>query len=407
MNNQGDKSLGKGNFFVLWFGAAISIAEILTGGLLAPLGFKKGLLAIIVGHLIGVSILALVGAIGAEKRLPAITSTQISFGKYGTHVFSVLNILQLLGWTSVMIISGARSVNEISKIIWSFDNITLWCIVIGALICLWLFVGKDGFMKLNFVAVGLLFVLTLVLSKVIFQDAALLAGVGTQEISLGTAIELNVIMPLSWLPLISDYTRFARKKQDAVWGSFLGYFLGSCWMYTIGLGAAIVAGNPDPGTMMLAANLGMFALGIVVLSTVTTTFLDAYSAGVTCLNIIPGTTEKKAALIMAVIGTIAAMSVPIEQFENFLYAIGSVFAPLFAILIVDCFVVKKEFDENLLINWGSAIIWAIGVILYYQFLNFDLPLGATVPVMLVTGVLYLVSRRYIAQWKYSRNAQKA
>lgn len=39
--------------FLLWMGAAISIAEIVTGTLIAPLGLAKGTLAIIVGHLIG------------------------------------------------------------------------------------------------------------------------------------------------------------------------------------------------------------------------------------------------------------------------------------------------------------------------------------------------------------------
>ena len=38
---------------LIWFGAGVSIAEILTGTYLAPLGFGKGLMAIILGHLIG------------------------------------------------------------------------------------------------------------------------------------------------------------------------------------------------------------------------------------------------------------------------------------------------------------------------------------------------------------------
>ncbi|HOE57637.1 MAG TPA: cytosine permease, partial [Bacillota bacterium] len=132
------------SFLALWFGAAISIAEILTGGLLAPLGFKSGLTAIIVGHIIGTAILILGGIIGAETRLPSIMSTGISFGKYGAYLFSVLNVLQLLGWTAVMIISGARSVNEITKALWSYNNIYIWSIIIGGLICLWIYFGKKG-----------------------------------------------------------------------------------------------------------------------------------------------------------------------------------------------------------------------------------------------------------------------
>ena len=38
---------------LIWFGAGVSIAEILTGTYLAPLGLWKGIAAILLGHLIG------------------------------------------------------------------------------------------------------------------------------------------------------------------------------------------------------------------------------------------------------------------------------------------------------------------------------------------------------------------
>ncbi|MBF8982771.1 putative hydroxymethylpyrimidine transporter CytX [Lutibacter sp. B2] len=407
MNNS-HTELNSFHLLMLWFGASISIAEILTGGILAPMGFKSGFTAIIIGHLIGTSILVLGGYIGAESKLPSILSTRISFGLYGSYLFSILNVLQLIGWTAVMIISGARSVNEITKIIWSFDHITLWSMVIGSFICLWIFLGKNGFKKLNVIAVTLLFLLTIVLSTVVFKNHDLFTASTTNSVSMGTAIELNVIMPLSWLPLIADYTRFSKKPSSALSGSFIGYFIGSCWMYTIGLAGAIVSGNPDPGVIMLAANLGFFALGIIVLSTITTTFMDAYSAGVTVLNIFTKLNEKKVALTMGIIGMLLAIVIPIEQYENFLYAMGSVFAPLFAVFITDYLVYKnKKLNDNLLINWGSFIVWAIGVFLYYQFIKIDFILGATVPVMIITSILFILTRGVCKSWKSMKKSQIA
>lgn len=108
--NEEKRDLGSFGLFALWFSAAISMAEIYTGGLLAPLGFSDGVKAIIIGHLIGGGIMLLAGAIGAESGLPAIAmSTRISFGTYGSYLFSILNILQLIGWTAVMIIAGGRA----------------------------------------------------------------------------------------------------------------------------------------------------------------------------------------------------------------------------------------------------------------------------------------------------------
>lgn len=406
--NSTNNNLSMFNFATLWFGAAISVAEILTGAWLAPLGFKMGVLAVLLGHLVGTTILVLGGIIGTEARIAALESTRISFGQYGSYFFSILNVLQLLGWTAVMIIVGARSVNQISKTLWGFDQLTVWSLFIGILIMLWLWLGKDsGWKKLNHVAVVLLFLLTVVLSSMIFSSGELFTGVGAGEISFGSALELVVVMPLSWLPLIADYTRFAKTKKGGAWGSWLGYFVGSSWMYMIGLGAGIVAPDSDPSAMLLAANLGLVALGIIVLATVTTTFLDAYSAGVSFLNIFPRLNEKVIALVMTAIGTGLAIIVNIEQYESFLYAIGSVFAPLFAILLTDYFLLKrKQIQRDLLANWGSLLLCAAGTALYYLFINYNFIMGATIPVMLIISLLHFISGRLTERWKLVNKSLK-
>ncbi|MDO0824236.1 putative hydroxymethylpyrimidine transporter CytX [Desulfosporosinus nitroreducens] len=407
--NSTKNNLSMFNFATLWFGASISVAEILTGGMLASLGFKMGVLAIILGHLAGTTILVLGGIIGTEERIPALVSTRISFGQYGSYLFSVLNVLQLLGWTAVMIIVGARSVNHITKTLWSFDNLTVWSLMIGILIMFWLWLGKDsGWKMANNIAVVLLFCLTIFLSIIIFGNHELFTREGTGTISFGNAVEFAVVMPLSWLPLISDYTRFAKTKRGSAWGSWLGYFIGSSWMFIIGLGAAIVASDADPTAMLLAANLGIVALGIIVLATVTTTFLDAYSAGVSFLNIFPKLKEKTVALVMTGIGTGLAIVVNIEQYEVFLYAIGSVFAPLFAILLTDYFLLKrKKIQPELLVNWGTLLLCTVGTALYYQFIKFDFVMGSTIPVMMIISILHSITWRLTAKWKYAKKSVQA
>ena len=392
------------HYLFLWFGAAVSIAEIMTGGLLAPLGFQSGLTAIMIGHIFGIILLVLAGIIGTQERIPALVSTRISFGTYGSYLFSVLNVLQLVGWTAVMIISAARSANEITKFMWGMDHLQLWSMIIGGLVLLWIALGREGGLKkVNMIAVFLLFGVTIVLSTVFFKDGTVFSIPPAGGLSFGMALELSVIMPLSWLPLIADYTRFAQNKKSAALGSGIGYFVGSCWMYIIGLGAAIAVGNSEPSAMMMAANMGLSALGVVILSTVTTTFLDAYSAGVSFSNIFPKLNEKLVALIMTLIGIFLAIWADIEQYESFLITIGSVFAPLFAILLTEYFVLKnRKIQSKMLINWAAFGIWAVGVGLYYQFIKMEFVLGATIPVMLITALLYKIIWRYSKKWKYCK-----
>ena len=68
---------------LIWFGAAVSIAEILTGTYFASLGFLKGLLAIVLGHLVGCILLFLAGMIGAKTQKSAMDTVKISFGTKG------------------------------------------------------------------------------------------------------------------------------------------------------------------------------------------------------------------------------------------------------------------------------------------------------------------------------------
>jgi putative hydroxymethylpyrimidine transporter CytX len=384
--------------FALWFGAAISMAEIFTGGLLAPLGFRDGLIAIIVGHLIGGVIMLLVGYIGAQSKLSSIASTRLSFGQYGSYLFALLNILQLIGWTAVMIISGGRAANQLSIALFGLDSINTWAVVITALIALWIALGKEGFGKLNVVAVMLLLALTLILCGVVFKEGTIFSHLNSGEMSFGGALELSIIMPLSWLPLVSDYTRFAKSKKAGLYGTFLGYFIGSSLMYIIGLSIALYAKDASVGTMMLALNLGIVALGIVLLSTVTTTFLDAYSAGVTFLTFAPKLKERYVALVMTGIGAMVAIFTPIEQYETFLYAIGSVFGPLFAIVLSDYFYFKNvQIEEKKVLNGVSLMVWIVGVVMYYQLAPLNLPLGTTFPTMIATALLFVLVKLGVSQ----------
>ena len=377
---------------LLWFGAAVSIAEILTGALLAPLGFEMGMGAILVGHVIGAALLLPAGLIGAQSGLSAARSVRISFGRYGSYAFSILNLVQLLGWTAIMIVSGAKAMDGITGELWGFRNEAVGCAVIGVLIALWVLIGIKNLARVNVVVVTMLFGLSLVLGFTVLGQTGSGAAAG-EPISFGTAVELNVSMSLSWMPLISDYTRRLRRPFAGTAVSVLGYFIGSVLMFAIGLGASLYAGTADIARILLAAGLGLAALLIVLFSTVTTTFLDVYSAGVSAANLSERLNEKTVAVLVCALGTVLAASVSMEQYENFLFFIGSVFAPLFSILFVDYWLLgRREIDPGRLLDLRSALLWAIGFILYRLLLPYDTPVGITLPVMLLVGVLSIVVR---------------
>lgn len=373
---------------LLWFGAAISIAEIFTGTLLVPLGFTKGLIAIIIGHVIGCALLYYAGIIGAKSHKSSMESVGFSFGIRGKTFFAILNVLQLVGWTAVMIIQGSRAIGIMLNTNIGMQSDLLWCVIIGVIILVWVAIGPKNLEKVNVFAIGGLFILTLLLGYTVFKGTVLSTVSG--EMSFGAAIELSIAMPLSWLPLISDYTKDAKHPTLATKVSVLTYFAGSVFMYTIGLGAALFTGESDIASVMLKAGFGLFGVFIILFSTVTTTFLDVYSAGVSLKSINDKLSENKMAALVCIIGTMLAIFTPVEQYENFLYLIGSVFAPMISILIADYFILKKD-NLKKTVDVTNFIIWAIGFAIYRLFLNIDTIIGSTLPVMIITVVICIVA----------------
>lgn len=369
---------------LIWFGAGVSLAEIVTGTYYSTLGFSKAMLAIIIGHIIGACMMYAAGLIGARTKKSSMETVKMSFGNKGGLFFSAMNVLQLVGWTAIMTYDGSLSANAIFGI-----GAPVWALIIGALIILWIVIGIKNLGRINTIAMIALFILSIVLFKIIFFSGNMPSAAIDESLSFGAAVELAVAMPLSWLPLISDYTREAEKPVAATAVSVIVYSIVSIFMYTIGLGAAIFTAQSDIASIMVGSGLGIAGLIIVIFSTVTTTFLDAYSGGVSAVSITNRISEKNAAIIVTVIGTVLACLFPMDDITSFLYLIGSVFAPMIAIQIADYFILrKKASDKSFCIS--NLVIWLIGFISYRLLMRVDIPVGNTLPAMLLTILICII-----------------
>lgn len=383
---------------LIWFGAGVSMSEILTGTYFAPLGIKTGLFAILIGHIIGGILLFLAGYLGAKTRNNAMETVAVSFGRKGNLPFSVLNILQLAGWLAILNYDGALAANGIFSV-----GAGVWCAVIGILLLLWVLVGLKRLEKINMVAMTALFLMTLVLCFVIVTRGnfgTLFNGSSANKdaLTFGAAIELSAAMPLSWIPVISDYTSNSTKPVKATVVSTIVYCLVSCWMYLIGMSAAIGMGTSDIAQISLRAGLGVVGLLIILFSTVTTNFLAAHSAGVSGEVIGESFSKhingKYLSVLVVLIGTIAAILYPMDNIEDFLYLINSVFAPMIAVMIADFFFnkkrsVTKEWD------WTNLIVWLIGLSLYRVLMHVDIVIGYTLPDIVITAVLCVIVHRIL------------
>ncbi|HII66497.1 putative hydroxymethylpyrimidine transporter CytX [Thermococcus sp.] len=402
----------------IWFGAGISIAEFWAGALLTPaLSLGMAILVIIVGHLLGNAIMGLIALEGEETSLPTMVLSRASLGIKGSILPSILNYLQLIGWTAIMLIVGANAMNAVSKA-FGFEGYPLWVLLLGVLVTLWTYIGPKNWEKLEKIAALLLLALSLWLTYVTlkkFPLSDLLTKPGTGEIGAMLALDLVIAMPLSWAPLIADYSRFAKNKNSAFWGTYLGYFISSSLFYFVGALTNMAIGEGDPIEIVAAYGIGIPAMLIITFSTVTTTFLDVYSAAITYKNISPKADAKKQVLFVGALGVILALVFPMEQYESFLLLIGGAFVSLAAIMITDYFLVKKGYNAEALFdengpfagyNSKAIIIWSIGFIFYMGLaieglFGIHIPLlselgfrlGSSIPTFILVSVLYYIFGR--------------
>jgi nucleobase:cation symporter-1, NCS1 family len=398
------------DFFLLWAGAAISLGEIWAGGLLVPMGLVGGLLAILIGHIIGNTPMALGGVIGSRHGVPSMVSLRGALGIRGSHLPAAMNVLQLIGWTAVMLwICGHAAASLTPQGGWIGPK--SWIVLSGVLTTAWALSGHRFWKWLQRVAVFLLVALCAVMSYAVLKHhgiSSLLSVRPTGAMPFVQGLDIVIAMPISWLPLISDYSRFAMNTRRSFWGAWWGYLLAGSWMYAVGLCAALAARTETPDGMVLnlMASMGLAgpALVIVLLSTVTTTFLNIYSNAISALSIFPKLNERVTVAACGVAGTVLAVFFPATQYEQFLLFIGAMFCPLFGVVLTDYFVLRrmKYVAESLFggelyqytkgFNVPAILSWGAGFALYETAAHLRWTCGASLPSMAGAGLLYLLLR---------------
>ena len=385
---------------IIWFGVAISVSEIEAGIEIGAASAADSLwLPLVLGHIFGGILLFFVGLIGARVRLNAMETTKSTFGKYGSKFFAALNTFQLLAWVAVLNAQGASALAGLNLPI----SFPLTCVILAVLIAAWVYVGIRRSANVTTVVMAALAVLLAILSVKLFglgdgsnavASAANAAGTAATATALKfwNIFEISIAMPISWLPVISDYTKDAEKPTKATAISAIAYTFASLWMYILGIEISGIGAGNNIAQAILLAGLGIPGIIIVVLSTVTTNFLAANSAGESSKAIYSKINPKIAGVVVSLLSAALAISGIMEHYISFLYLIASVFAPMAAVLLVSFYFEKSapnagnSRNESLGVWLWNIFAWLAGFIAYQVAERFDsVFLGPTLLAVIVSA----------------------
>jgi nucleobase:cation symporter-1, NCS1 family len=378
---------------VLWGDLGIGLLVLVTGALLVPgLGFGAAMLAVVLGSVIGVGLLALGASAGADHGIPTMVLFRPTLGIRGSWFPTILNVAQLIGWTAVELWAISFVADIVSDEVFGFSARWLW-LAIAAVVCtglaLWGPVGVTRVWMERFgawVIVGISAAVTiLVFASGDLAGAFTAPGIGGFP-SFGIALDLVIVMPISWLPLVADYTRFASGSRPAFTGTLVGYLIANVWLYALGILLVLGAGataSPEgiaAGILALAGGSiagALFLIGLLA-GEADQAFADIYSGAVSLRNIWTRGSHRALVVWIAAIGTTLAGWLTMELYETFLFLLGSVFIPLFGILVADYFVIRKRrLDATALyerggaywyrngIRWAASLPWLAGFAVYH------------------------------------------
>ena len=366
---------------VLWGDLSVGLLVMVTGALLVPaLGLPQALLAIVVGSVIGCAALALVALAGQRERVPTMVLFRPVLGARGSFVPTALNVVQLVGWTAVEFWVMGEVANVASERVFGFDARSLWVAVV-AVVCTLLALGGPIVVVRRWLERFGIYVL--IGSAVWITVEVLRAGdlgalwrtEGDGGLPFWLAVDLVIVMPVSWLPLAADYSRFARPGSRAAAGTYASYLVGNAWFYALGVLLALAAGATADAIGIGTAVVALAGGGVVLLALLVgesdNAFADIYSAAVSVQNPAPDVPQRRLILAVGALAFLLALVFTMERYEFFLLLIGSVFVPLFGVFAADYFVRRRgRYGQDALfgspgVRWTAFIPWLLGFLLFH------------------------------------------
>ena len=371
--------LGLLDLTLLWGNLSISLLVIVAAaGLVPMLSFQEALLAILIGAVAGNLLLGLAAAIGADARVPGMVLLRAPLGRRGSYLPTVLNVAQNLGWSTFELIIISTAAAALSQRVFGFSERWLWALLFGAVSLALGLMGPIGFVRRYVkkfavwaVAASIVYLTWWAIDKADLHH--LWHSQGTGGLSLGQGIDLVMASVVSWTPLAADYTRFARDRRSAFVGAGVGYFLPTLWGFALGAVLVLERHLSDPAQIPSAV-AGGSALAVVALLMLTVdesdeAFADIYSTAVSLQNLLPRVSQRLLIAIVAAVATAGAIVINLGNYLTFLFLLGSVFVPLFGVLLADWLARGAHYAERDIfagpaVRWERIAAWIAGFVLY-------------------------------------------
>jgi NCS1 family nucleobase:cation symporter-1 len=272
----------------------------------------------------------------------------------------------------------ATAAAALSDELFGFRAQWLWTIVFGGVALVLALLGPIGFVRrfvrrfaIWAVPLAVLYLTWWALDGV--DLGALWDAPGEGGLSVWQGADVVVAITVSWIPYAADYTRFSTSRGGAFAGTSVGYFVPDAWLLSLGVVLVLSRDLTDAAELPAAVVAGGLAATLALLALLVTetdeAFANVYSASVSLQNLLPRAPQAALIAVVAAVATIGALVVDLVSYQAFLLLLGSVFVPLFAVLLAHWLASARHYSERDVFEapaWRPGLVaaWVAGFAVY-------------------------------------------
>ena len=354
-----------GRVFSVWFTPNLVPAGFFIGTLAAAdflqIGFVTGVLAIVVGNLVGSILVGVLGTMGPRTGMAQMPLARAAYGK-NIVVPGLLNWLSCIGWDGINSIFGAAALSLLTGLPFPISLVII--VVLQAALGVIGYEAIHTFEKYMAFVLGAMF---LVLTVAIFGHASTGRADGFSGADqLGAFILFSTICAsfvLAWSLYASDYSRYLPATTSSFgifWYTVAALTLSAGWIEVLGLAVADKATGTSVGTIndiLGGGLLGGLAMVAIALGTVAVNALNDYTGSLSLLAAGIRVPRVASAFVVAVLGfgfTLYLNSGDFAgKFEGYLLFLSYWIAPWAAVVLVDWAMRGRQIDAGRLLRFAA------------------------------------------------------
>lgn len=365
-DNAEGRNFGLLEHFALWATLSAGLYIMPFGSQLVPaMSIERAVLAAAVAAFIAGLLIAAIATAAARNGSTTLDLIAAPFGGCASVPLALLLLVRNVAFAAFALSFMAEAASVVSDRATGEALRPVWVMAFGLLAGILVRLGPEFVVGKVLKRAGLWIVLLLavVIAGSAYMEFEVPAYLKRPAVggwpSFWQGVDIMLVVPLLWLPVVADFARFGKDTRSACMGSFLGVFVMTLWFGALGIVYLPAVESGDISGFVVGMNMSLGAAVLLFLLQGDEVFASGVSAE-NALNALPLPRIARSAPALLVIAAAVVVALPADllRAEGTFLLLGSLFVPLFGVVIADQLVAREgsRFAPVPLLAWATGFL---------------------------------------------------